>query len=46
MVEPERNDELSVEELEDVAGGTGENSGVCNGNCPCSSTDEPIRPSI
>lgn len=30
------DDELSVEELEEAAGGIGSNSG-CNGNCPCSS---------
>ncbi len=37
------NDELSVEELEGVAGGNDTNSGcTSNGNCPCAPTSEPI----
>ena len=48
MVEPDRNEELSVEELEQVAGGVGDNvncvsSCVSNFGCPTSS-DSEIRP--
>jgi hypothetical protein len=29
-------DELSVEELEEAAGGFADSNSGCNGNCPCS----------
>ncbi|HEU4561847.1 MAG TPA: hypothetical protein VFS20_28740 [Longimicrobium sp.] len=41
MAEKDPN-ELSVEELEDVAGGTDSNGGcTINGNCPCRPAAEP-----